>query len=137
MKALKIHAVHNGIELLPSAGGMSLVDLPDDIDELVDNLFPDSLPAHVWFAQPGTLSLYEWRKDQFGIHKYVVMLVDDNFLIRGLDHNPAASALSGRIILGDAYLVLEHRDMMEGDTWSDIMPPYDEPEFWESVLADG
>lgn len=128
MKAVKI----------PANGDIEITDIPDSGRGMFGE---DTLTERVRFGIPGTNQMYTLGDRLKRTPKrWVVMLVDENGLHRGLPPNPAATYLyrGGRhqgVIFGDAYLVLEREDWMREQEWSSIAPPYDQPAFWSAVVT--
>ena len=128
MKAIKV----------PVEGDITLVDIPDaeDYAELGRALFGyDALVERVRFGRlVDNVPTVYWSDDRM-----VVMLVNENGHREGEHLNPKATLLyrSGvhdGVIVGDAYLVMEQRDMMLGDIWCDIEQPFATPDFWMEVV---
>jgi hypothetical protein len=128
MKAIKV----------PVEGDITLVDIPEheDHSDLGRALFGyDTIVEHVRFGRlvDNVPTVYTAED------RMVVMLVNEDGHAQGEHINPKATALyrSGvhdGVIVGDAYLVMERRDMMLGDIWSDIEQPYATPDFWMEVV---
>jgi len=123
---------------VPVEGDITLVDIGDaeDYSDLGLRLFGyDAVVQRVRFGQRAHIGPKVYMAED----RMVVMLVADNGAAEGDHVNPKASALyqsgvhDGRIF-GDAYLVMERRDMMLGDVWSDIEQPYATPDFWMEVV---
>jgi hypothetical protein len=124
---------------IPVKGDIELVDVPLGEWDLPE-IFTGSLIERVRFGIPLINTPYLHYETPDAEPSMVVMLVDENGMHLGLPRNRRASLLyqGGRhtgSIYGDAYLCMEVRDNLEGDTWSPIVSPHDDPEFWTAMTS--